>query len=113
MNSFGTNEGWVEADAIGFGCVLIKAEVLQKLDPPYFMSQFNAGEDFFFCWKARRAGGSGCSWTQTTCGVSVIGGDPPIINLLTFRETLAAKEKALKKRKVRKKILVTCERSDA
>jgi len=48
--------GLLEVDAIGFGAVLIKTEVLKKVETPYFMSNFAAGEDFFFCWKAKEKG---------------------------------------------------------
>lgn len=46
----------VSVDIIGFGCVLIKAKVLKKMPEPWFMSQFQCGEDFFFCLKAKELG---------------------------------------------------------
>lgn len=48
----------VEADAVGAGCLLIRREVLEAMEPPWFA--FNpggyGGEDFYFC---RRAAGLG------------------------------------------------------
>jgi len=46
----------VSIDVTGFGCVLIKTEALKKIKEPWFMSQFQCGEDFFFCFKAKDAG---------------------------------------------------------
>jgi hypothetical protein len=46
----------VECDAVGFGAVLIKAEVLKKVEKPRFMCSSGTGEDVLFCHKARKAG---------------------------------------------------------
>ncbi len=48
----------VECDAVGFGCVLIKREVFEALQYPYFESDPETGgaEDFDFCEKAKAAG---------------------------------------------------------
>ncbi len=45
----------VECDAIGFGAVLIKTDVLKKMKKPWFMSTCGTGEDIFFCHKARKS----------------------------------------------------------
>lgn len=47
----------VECDAVGFGAVIIKTSIFKKLTPPYFMSTTGAGEDIWFCNKAKKAGG--------------------------------------------------------
>lgn len=48
----------VECDGVGFGCVLIKREVFEALEYPYFEADPETGgaEDFDFCEKARAAG---------------------------------------------------------
>lgn len=43
-------------DAVGFGCILIKTEVLKKMQKPYFEYAGSLGEDIYFCIKAREAG---------------------------------------------------------
>ena len=45
-----------ECDAVGFGAVLIKTEVLKKMPEPRFMSTSPSGEDILFCYNARHAG---------------------------------------------------------
>jgi len=49
-------EKLVECDAVGFGAVLIKAEVLKKLGKPLFMGTMGSGEDVHFCVSAKKAG---------------------------------------------------------
>lgn len=44
----------VECDAVGFGAVIIKTELLKKMKPPYFFSTSGAGEDVWFCNKAKK-----------------------------------------------------------
>jgi len=51
--------GLVECDVVGFGCVLINTRIFKGkkgVQPTWFMSQFQVGEDFFFCWKAKENG---------------------------------------------------------
>lgn len=49
---------WIPVGAVGFGCVLIKREVFEKVSYPWFEwhEPPNPSEDFFFCEKARNAG---------------------------------------------------------
>lgn len=47
----------VEADACGFGAALMKTWMLQKIQPPYFMSSEGTGEDILFCYKTKKVGG--------------------------------------------------------
>jgi len=53
-------EGLVEVDAVGTGFMLIDRAVFNRLDAPWFeVGQINperAGEDTYFCQKAREAG---------------------------------------------------------
>lgn len=43
----------LECDAVGFGAVLIKRWVIEKMQPPRFMSTSPTGEDILFCYNAR------------------------------------------------------------
>jgi hypothetical protein len=62
----GPDDGLVQVDYLGFGCVLIRAEVFAKLDKPYFPIRYKEtdpeigdvwlGEDYGFCEKVRAAG---------------------------------------------------------
>lgn len=48
-----------EAEGIGFGCVLMKADVLLELAADYqdwFSPIGRVGEDLSFCWRARKSG---------------------------------------------------------
>lgn len=48
----------IKVDAVGFGCVLMAREVIEKMEYPYFEADPETGgaEDFDFCEKAKRAG---------------------------------------------------------
>lgn len=46
----------VEVDAVGFGGVLIKSNVFEKVKKPWFMTTSGAGEDIHFCHNAGTAG---------------------------------------------------------
>jgi hypothetical protein len=46
----------VQCDAVGFGAVLIKCDVLRKMKKPWFMSTAGSGEDIHFCHKASEDG---------------------------------------------------------
>lgn len=48
----------VECDAVGFGAVLIKMDIVKKMKPPYFFSTTGSGEDIYFCMKARQETGA-------------------------------------------------------
>ena len=48
----------VRCDAVGFGAVLIKMEVIRAMRKPYFMSTTGSGEDIFFCYKAAQETGA-------------------------------------------------------
>lgn len=43
-------------DAVGFGSVLIKMDVIRKMKQPYFMSTVSTGEDILFCYNATKVG---------------------------------------------------------
>lgn len=46
----------VEPDTIGFGCAIIKVDLLRKIKKPWFFSMSPIGEDLFFCLKAKEVG---------------------------------------------------------
>lgn len=57
-------------DAVGFSCCLIKREIIEKVEPPYFITGVNHTEDVYFCLKARSVD-PGCSIvvdTKLVCG---------------------------------------------
>lgn len=45
-----------ECDAVGFGAVLIKTDVLRKVQRPWFFGMEGTGEDITLCAKAKKAG---------------------------------------------------------
>ena len=49
-------KGLQKVDAVGFGCLLMKTEILGKMQKPYFSYTENMGEDIYFCVKAKEAG---------------------------------------------------------
>jgi hypothetical protein len=61
----------VECDAVGFGAVLIKKWVLQKIGKKPFMSTCGTGEDILFCYKARKLGAK--IYMDTACKLGHIG----------------------------------------
>jgi hypothetical protein len=46
----------VECDAVGFGSVLIKTDVIKKMRKPCFMGSMGTGEDIHFCIAAKKLG---------------------------------------------------------
>lgn len=48
----------VRCDAVGFGSVLIKMDVIRRLEKPYFMSTCGTGEDILFCYNAQQKAGA-------------------------------------------------------
>jgi hypothetical protein len=46
----------VEVDAVGFGALLMRREVLEKTPEPWFTLDWRAGEDVAFCKRAKDAG---------------------------------------------------------
>lgn len=58
----------IKIDAIGFGCVLTKIEVFDKVEMPFFVYTSFYGEDIDFCRKAINAGYSIHADTRVLCG---------------------------------------------
>jgi hypothetical protein len=46
----------IEPDTIGFGCCIIKVDLLRKMKRPWFFTSSSVGEDIVFCLKAREVG---------------------------------------------------------
>lgn len=61
----------VECDAVGFGAVLIKTWLFQKVERPWFMSTCGTGEDILFCYKAKKVGGR--VFMDTDCPIGHLG----------------------------------------
>jgi hypothetical protein len=73
-----------ECDAVGFGAVLIKTDVLKRFDPPRFMSTSPTGEDILFCYQAKENLG-----VRVYCDTSTVIqhlGEPKIIEEKDFEE---------------------------
>ncbi len=47
-----------ECDAVGFGAVLIKLDIVKNMPKPYFMSTCGTGEDILFCYNAKEYAGA-------------------------------------------------------
>lgn len=54
------DNGLLEVEVAGAGCLMIKKDVFKTLEPPYFLEESDGsdriGEDVYFCRKAREAG---------------------------------------------------------
>lgn len=61
----------VECDAVGFGAVLIKRWVLEKVGKGGFMSTCGTGEDILYCYKARKVGAK--VYMDTACKLGHLG----------------------------------------
>lgn len=48
----------VECDAVGFGGVCIKVDLLKRMKQNWFMSTTNTGEDIWFCYNAKKKYGA-------------------------------------------------------
>ncbi len=66
----------VHCDAVGFGAVLIKMDVIRRMRKPYFMSTCGTGEDILFCYHAQQQAGAKV-YMDTACKLGHIGS--PII----------------------------------
>ncbi len=59
---------WIQVDAIGFGCVLIRREVFEKLPKPYFTwTDPEPSEDFLWCEAAKKHGFEINVYTDVRC----------------------------------------------
>lgn len=62
VQTFETSTGLEEVDAVGMGCMLVKAEVFRAMPMPWFQIGYSPdwkafiGEDMYFCREAQKAG---------------------------------------------------------
>lgn len=75
------------ASEIGFGVVLMKVDILNKIQAPYFLMNSSIGEDIHFCYRLKEKGIQ--CWVDTSFGVGHIGTAP----IITERQYLEYKEK--------------------
>lgn len=75
-------------DAVGFGCLLMRTDVFDKVPEPWFTIDSRGGEDIVFCKHARDAG-----LTIGCCGHLLLGhiGQPKIITFEDSEQYLASK----------------------
>ena len=77
-----------ECDAVGFGCLLMRTDVLNKVPEPWFTIDARGGEDIVFCKHARDAGLTiGCAG-HLLCGHIA---QPKIITFEDSKQYLASK----------------------
>ena len=62
------SKGLIEVDRFGFGCVLTKTSVFDKIPYPWFIYTQEMGEDIFFCRKAQNEGYKLWLDTDVICG---------------------------------------------
>lgn len=85
-NEFSKNypkDSLVECDAVGFGAALIRLDTVRKMKPPYFFSTTGSGEDIYFCYQVKKAGGRVFMDTRVKLGHL---SSPKIIDENTFEE---------------------------
>lgn len=83
-----------EIDAVGFGAMLMRREVLDKLEHPYFDFQ-RCGEDLYFCVHAKKAGVK--IWLDGSYRIAHIG-EPRIITHEDYLEYCKDNEEFLSDR---------------
>ena len=62
------SSGLIEVDGFGFGCVLTKVSMFDKIPFPWFIYTQDMGEDIFFCRKAQNEGYKLWLDTDVICG---------------------------------------------
>lgn len=74
-----------ECDAVGFGAVLIKMDVLAKMQAPYFTNTCSMGEDILFCYNARKEAGAKIFCDTATKTIHL--GSPLQVDEVLFEKT--------------------------
>lgn len=62
------HKGLMKVDGFGFGCVLTKTEIFDKIPYPWFIYTQEMGEDIYLCRKAQNAGYELFLDTSVLCG---------------------------------------------
>lgn len=78
-----------EVDAVGFGALLMRRDVLDRVPEPWFTIDWQAGEDIAFCVKAKEHGIK--IWCDGGYSVGHIG-DPRVIDRGDFEAYMAQNE---------------------
>ena len=94
----------IEVDAMGFGGVLMRREVLDKLEEPYFKFD-NAGEDIYFCAHAKKQGVKIHLDGRYDMGHI---GDPQVVTRLTYEKYIKDHEAEFGE-KIQKRIVIGAE----
>jgi hypothetical protein len=74
-----------KCDAVGFGAVLIKRWVIEKMQTPRFMSTCPTGEDILFCYNAREQLGAEI-YCDTATKIHHLG-NPEVIDEALYEKT--------------------------
>lgn len=74
-----------EIDAVGFGAVLTRRDIFEKVPEPWFSFEDGAGEDIFFCVKAKKHGFR--VWLDGAYRIGHIG-EPIIVTSSTNEESM-------------------------
>lgn len=75
-----------EVDAVGFGALLMKRDVFEKVPEPWFTIDFRAGEDVAFCARSRKFG---VRWFLDGQYKLAHLGDPQLVTEATYRQYVA------------------------
>lgn len=81
-----------EVDAVGFGALLMKREVMEKVPEPWFTLDWRAGEDISFCYRARKCGVK--IWVDGAYTVAHIG-SPKIVTRDDYEKWYKDNEQAI------------------
>lgn len=81
--------GLFKVDGFGFGAVLMKKDVFDRIPRPWFKDCVAGGEDLQFCRKAREAGVE--LWADGRYWLAHLG-DPEIFSIKTYENWIAKQE---------------------
>lgn len=82
-------QGLFRVDGFGFGAVLMRKNVFNRIPPPWFKDCVNGGEDLNFCRKAREAGIE--LWADGRYWLAHLG-DPEVFSLKNYEAWIAKQE---------------------
>lgn len=81
----------VRCDAVGFGAVLIKMDIIKRMKKPYFQNAASTGEDVYFCYNAYQQTGAKV-YMDTSLKIDHLGA-PVVINETYAKHYWANEEK--------------------
>jgi hypothetical protein len=91
--------GLQQVDVTGGGCMLIRKEVFDKIESPWFSPEFEYGTDVQICQKVRDAGFS--VWCDTSIEIGHVKIDREIISSKTLKRNLEKHDEYLKREDVK------------